>query len=368
MTGLNASEFLNRLAYPQAGDNARRKVTQYEDEITITAGQNRYKFFDTALGNIFARNKRLPISGNEIFYIREISLNLQTIINTAALFTSVQQLLVSGAIQIVVNGREQIKLPLIKVLNFPYANSIGNDSEQVDSRLFKSSYAFFFPILINSSSDVQVNLLINSTAATDFDTITLRCTLHGVQFDKLDAFTVDFLGSNEFQNIDYVFYDTNSITTANESSYELFVQTSGKAETDQSKYFPLSDIERAQLNKVEIYFYGDDAVTDLYNLIYNSRGRNVLDVSVNDVQLFNGNIFPFLSVGAVFGSTFSDVTPTLTNFVNMAFNRNQKILDVPIIIPAKATQSITLTQPGSSLSVENKFIVLFDGFIKRRVT
>jgi hypothetical protein len=44
------SQVLNRLAYPQAGDNARAKHMNYYDTVTLVTGQTEYDLYRTPLG------------------------------------------------------------------------------------------------------------------------------------------------------------------------------------------------------------------------------------------------------------------------------------------------------------------------------
>ena len=137
---MNITQVLNRLAYPKAGDNARRKPTDLYDEVTLATGSTQYVFFNQTLGNLFARNKKFPISGSEIFFAFGLKFFLKTNINTVALYNSLQNLILHSCIRIIVNDRLQMQLPLLEVLNFNYANSVGNDTQNFNSRQRKTSY------------------------------------------------------------------------------------------------------------------------------------------------------------------------------------------------------------------------------------
>ena len=211
-------------------------------------------------------------------------------------------------------------------------------------------------------------LVTNGTAATDFNNVVARIELSGIQFDKLDQFYYDAINDQTLQDIDFIAYDVNTISTANATDYNLFVQDSTKPSTDQSITFPLSANQRFQVNAMRAYFYGDDADTDFMNLLIDNRGQNYLTISVDSVQFFQGSLYDFLSLGSIRGTTFDNSGGVnTTDTVSMDFIWREKIIKVPLIIPASSNQNVVLSQPGSSLSVNNEFITVLKGFIKRQV-
>ena len=142
---MNITQVLNRLAYPKPGDNARRKATDLYDEVTIITGTTNYNLFDQTLGNLFARNKKFPISGSEIFFAFGIRLFLKTVINTVALFNSLNNFLLHSCIFVYINDRLQIQIPLIEILNFNFADTVGDTPIMFGIKQRKAGYTFFFP-------------------------------------------------------------------------------------------------------------------------------------------------------------------------------------------------------------------------------
>lgn len=366
ITLLSTSEFLNLVSYPTEFDNARRKAFPLYDQIALVTGDTSRYFFNQDLGNQFARNKKFPNSGQEVFFATEIEMFLNTTINTAALYNAVNDLMQRGNLQIILSDRSQITIPLYQVLNFPYQLNIGNNTQPYGSKIRKAKRKLVYPIIINSLASIDFKINVQSIPAA-LNNVNFRLKLNGIQFDKLSVADSDFVQNNQFQNIDFTFYDSQLITTGAQTTYNLF-QNSQQDKRAVSKVLPMSGIDRAQVFGLEVYVPGTDADTDFLSLLYNNRQNNVLTITVDDVIYFQSDITDFLSLGAVRGSTFTDVTPTNTAYVNMAFKKQYLLLNPSIVFPANGKVSVTLQQPASSIPAATNYITtIMDSVILRRV-
>jgi hypothetical protein len=362
---MNTRDLLNKALYPGQKDNVRRKEYPYFDTLAITTGQLEYFFFTTAPGNIFLRNKRLPLSGSEIFLVDEISAYLSTPVNTTALINSLNELLQQSYLQISIDSRVVCKLPGMDFMQYLLTLNEDATPELLIEQVVNTKRKLPIPILINSTSSFEFKFVTTAAAATAFNGINLRLSLHGVQMDKLESFYYDDLKKNEYQMVSNTYYDTTVIPNANEQTFQLFANAA-KANNLFNQTFPLSNIQTFSLQNVEILFNQPD-VPIVANTIYNSRIQNNFRISVDDVLFYDSNLQDMLSVVAGFAGNITDSAAATTAYSQFLNVRQSKTFKVPLEIPAQANVVIQLTQPATSLGITGEFTVALRGVETRRV-
>lgn len=362
---MNTRDVLNATLYPRANQNARRKDFPYFDTLAITAGVLEYFFFVTALGNIFQRNKRLPLSGSEVFFIESISAYLDTTINTTAEINALNELLQQSYLAISVDNRLQCKLPGMDFLQYKYTLNEDVTPEQLQINVRNIKRNLPLPIIMNSTSAFEFKFVTTAAAATAFDTINLRLCLHGLQIDKLDSFYYDNLKNNKFQQVPVTYYDTIAIPNGNQQTFSLF-STPNKAQNLFSQTFPLSDIQTFSLQNLELLVNQPD-VPIVPGAIYDSRIQNNLRISIDDVDFYNANLQDMLSVVAGFAGNITSAGADTTAYSMLMDQRQSKTLRNPLEFPANAKVNIALTQPAGSLGITGEFTLAMRGVETRRV-
>jgi hypothetical protein len=370
---MNTKDILNAYLYPTAGDNVRRKSYPYYDTLAIAAGTLEYFFFQTALGNIFLRNKRLPLAGTEVFFVTAISAYIETKISTTALTNAFNEILQQSFLEISVDNRVQCKLPGLDFVNYQYSDTW---SDQVVVTAVQPRYgghvnadAFLgrklpVPILLNSTSSFQFRFVTTAAAATAFDGAHMRLVLHGVQLDKLDSFYWDNLKNAQYQQVPITYYNTVPITGAGAAvNYSLF-SNPAQANNLWSKTFPLSDIVAASIQNIEVFVNQPDTPIEP-STIWTSRLTNVLTINVDEIDMYFADLENMLSVFASFGLVLT-TTPNL-DVVNFLNNRQSYTLPIPLEIPANSNVIMNIQQPAASLGITGEITVALRGVETRRV-
>lgn len=367
---MNTKEILNQFLYPQTVQNVRRKSYPYYDTVTIATGTTEYFFFTTAVGNIFARNKRLPLAGTEVFFLNALSAYIQLNIDTVALSNSLNELLQQSYLEISVDNRVVCKLPGLDFINFIYGDTFTATATAIQPKLGGNLNSDGFlgrklplPIILNSTSAFQFRFVTTATAATAFNGTNLRLALHGLQLDKLDDFYWDNLKNNQFQQVPVTYYQTTVIPDGNAQTFALFANPA-QANNLWSKTFPLSDIVTASIQNIEVFFNQPDTPIEP-TTIWNSRLTNVLQINIDEIDYYNADLQNMLSLFAGFSTTIT-TTPD-TAIINFMQKRQSLTLPVPIEIPANSNVIINLTQPASSLGITGEFTVALRGVETRRV-
>jgi hypothetical protein len=369
---MNTKDILNAFLYPSVNTNVRRKSYPLYDTLAIATGTTEYFFFTTAVGNIFARNKRLPLAGTEVFFIEAISAYVQTNISTVALSNALNEILQQSFLEVSVDNRVVCKLPGLDFVNYIYGDTF---SDQVVVTALKprlggnlNSDGFLgrklpLPIILNSTSAFQFRFVTTAAAATAFNGINLKLVLHGIQLDKLDSFYWDNLKSSQFQQVPVTYYQTTVIPSAAAATFALFANPAA-AQTLQSKTFPLSDIVTMSIQNIEVFVNQPDTPIEP-TTIWNSRQTNVLQINIDEVDFYNSDLQNMLSLFAGFASILT-TTPNL-DVVNFFHKRQSKTFPTPIEIPANSNVLINLTQPVASLGITGEFTVAMRGVETRRV-
>lgn len=369
---MNTKDILNAFLYPAVSTNVRRKSYPLYDTMTIVAATNEYFFYTTPVGNIFLRNKKLPLAGTEVFFIEAISAYIDLNIGTTALSNALNEFLQQSYLQISVDNRVQCKLPGLDFVNYMFDNTFSDQvvvssiqptlGGNLNSDLFLGR-KLPIPIILNSTSAFEFKFVTTTAASTAFADAHLKLVLHGIQLDKLDSFYWDNLKNNQFQTVPVTYYDTVVIPDAVQRTYPLFAD----AVKDQrlwSKIFPLSDIQTFSCQNIEVFFNQPDTPIES-TTIWNSRQTNVLQINIDEIDMYNSNLQNMLSMFAGFASILTS-TPNL-DLVQFYNKRQSLTLPIPIEFPANSNVLISLTQPAASLGITGEFTVALRGIETRRV-
>lgn len=362
---MDTKTLLNEALYPTPYQNARRKEYPYYDTLAIAAGTQEYFFFTTALGNIFRRNKRLPLAGSEIFLIDGISMYLNTTINTVALINSLNELLQQSFLEISVDNRVCCKLPGLDFLQYQISLNEDATPEILLSTTQKTIRNLPIPILMNSTSAFEFRFVTTAAAATAFDTIDMRLMLSGIQVDKLNPSYYDSLKDKQFQQVAVSYYDTQVIANGNETTFQLFSNPAANQNLF-SQSFPLSDIQTMQIQNIE-FFVNQPDVPIVPETIFNSRMQNVLRITIDDVDYYKATLHDSLSIVAGFAGNITDSAAATTAYVRHLNIRQSKTFRVPLEVPANSQVNISLTQPAGSLGVTGEITAVLRGVETRRV-
>ena len=362
---MNTRDILNAHLRPEIGQNVRRKEYSYYDTQTLATGATEYYFFVTPPGNIFQRNKKMPLSGSEVFFVEEISAYIDLNITTTALANALNELMQQSFLEISIDNRQVCKLPGLDFINFMYGNNLADQVPVtvLQPRLGGKSRKLPLPIIINSTSAFQFKFVTTSAAATAFNTVNMRLSLKGLQLDKLDSFYWDNLKNNLFQQVPVTYYDTQVIASGNQTTYQLFANAN-RNPVLFSATFPLSDITTMSIQNIEVYVNQPDTPIEP-TTIYNSRLQNILQISVDDVVYYNGNLQECLSMFAGYDQTLT-TTPDL-DVVSFLEVRQSKTFKVPLNIPAMGKVVVELIQPASSLGITGEITTVLRGEETRRV-
>ena len=368
---MNAKELLNRLAYPQPGDNAIRKTYPLYDTQAIATGTTEYLFFETAIGNQFLRNTRLPLP-NEIFVCTGLSAFLQQEINTTAEIDNLNELLQQAYLEIWNNSKRVCKLPLLDFVNYQLgANWAATASATVPAILGNKNTdgflgrKFSVPIVFNSNSSFKFRMRITTQSATDFNGINFRLYLYGYQVDKLMGQQWSELKPDEwFQEVPATFYETRAIADGNQTVFTLFQQ--GIADNLQSGFFPLSDIDLFSIEAMEFFVNQPDTPISP-ETIYNSRITNVLRIKIDERDYWE-SVTGTLMTSMIAGFDVTLTTTPDTTVTEVLHERKTLILPVPLVIPANGKVNISIEQPGSSLGITGEFTLALRGTVIRRVS
>jgi hypothetical protein len=360
---MDASQILNAAMYPSSFDNVRRKQTTKYDSATLATGTLEYYFFTTALGNIYARNTRLPLSGTEVFFITGLSMYLRQNINTVALLNNLNETLLQGYLQISVDNRVQCRLPLADLLQYTVMNVLTATGSAILPQIVPMVRKLPIPIMLNSTSAFEFKLVVPTASATAFNTNVLSLSLYGIQFDKLEPFYYNALKDNQFQRVPVTYYNTQTISTTNETTYSFFTNI-GQANNLYSQQFPLSDITTAEIQNIEVFVSNPDTPIEGTTL-YNSSLQKVLRVTVDDIVTYESTLQDMLSTIALFSTTLT-TTPD-TTVLALTHIRQSESLQIPLLIPAQSKVSVTVQQPGSSLPITGDITVILRGIETRKV-
>lgn len=360
---MNSRDILNKYLYPGFDQNVRRKSYPKYDTLPIATGQTDYYFFQTALGNNYIRNARLPLSGTEVFFIDSLSLMLRVNISTVALMNNFNEMMQQGFLQISVDNRQQCKIPLLDLMNYVLIDTFIATATVIQPNIYTKRRYLPIPIILNSTSAFEFKVVIPTASATAFNTVNLQLTLHGLQLDKLDSFYWDNLKNNQFQQVPVTYYNTQAIASTAEATIHFF-SNPAQAPGLYSQTFPLSDIQTFSCQNIEVYIGNADTAAE-GTIAYLNSLQKFLRITVDDVDMYFANLQDMLSMVCSFGNSLT-TTPD-TAVVACLHVRESKILPVPLEIPANSKVNISLAQPATSIPITGDITIALRGIETRRV-
>jgi hypothetical protein len=357
-----------------SGFNIRGKYTPYYDTLTLASGTLNYSAFQTAVTDGLDRNKKFPLSGSEIFYIMALSVELPNVlINTTTLYEGLISLMQGAYLQIKVNAKERARIPLFECLSFIGSSTIGTSGQfiNVDIEKVMRARKLVQPILINKSTSISVNIVMETTAATNFNTKLLKVTFYGKQSDVLNpAYNYNPVQGNNFEALDYCLFSTVSISTANQFEFSLLNDDTLADTRKSSVLLPLPDNNQFQAQRMWILFTGKDSdTTESLDLIYANRSRNYLKIISNSVTYLESSLSEMINIVTAYPNTFNDNagTPVATNAVLLQTLFQYKLLETPIVFPPTGNVKVSLLQPGSSLNNGRLLTIGIDGRLIRPI-
>lgn len=357
---------LGMFGYPSYGDNARRKAATLYDHGTIATGVLEYNLFTNPALSVYSRNRTFPLSGSEIFFINSIKLMLNLPQANQA-DSVIHGFLRESFIQISVDEREKIKIPVLECIDFSFAKYQGYDATPALVTMvaahFKRHRKLQHPIIINANSNVSVKLVTNVTSASALDTITFKAYLDGVKLDKLNDYEVDFVKNNTLEELSYSIYDVATLA-ATEETLEMF-SNRNKAVTLFNKTLPLSDKENFQIEAIEIFLASGRNASTPADVLAEANDF-YLEIVVDDVSFYQGmnaNMFSLFHARSV---TLQDSNGDNSNANVCEIITSVYVLPEPIIIPANSKASVKLRH-GAIVAISGNVLVDFRGTLTRRV-
>ncbi|NMB82697.1 MAG: hypothetical protein GYA14_12860, partial [Ignavibacteria bacterium] len=331
-------EQFNKFGYPKIDSNVRAKAYTMFDTLTFVTGQQEYNLFSNPSLNPLTRNRVLPISNNEVFFINEINAYLSGVLDFGT-DNDQLEIFTRSFLQIVVDDRLRLKIPLCEILTIPYTPIVasGTPSQQVDRKR-----KLQFPIIINSSSNVNIRVVCSSQTATRYNNRNLVVELSGIKMDKLNSFAYDPRKDSGIERLSFTFFDSNIFTVNTAQTYELFA-VSNKPLTDFSKVFPLGDKEVFSIENIEIFvgYLNTGASSTFVTQLYDFRRSN-LRLYLDDIEFLNNRNGDYWTI-------LTGTTPAAATGYSY-YTRKGFTLPVPIDIPATSKVKVSLDVPQIAIT------------------
>lgn len=358
----NLIQMIQAVGYP-INSNIRMTPLNIFDEQTLssTIGENR--FFTSDTFDKFTRNKKFPISGNEIIFIDTLSARLMG--TTALSLTAANMgLFTKTALQVLVDGRERLKIPLIECLSAPMGTEFGANATVTLAENVGRSKKLRLPIIINSQSNVEIKIITDA----DYSALgALRLELGGILYTKLVPF--DFNPVKPIERLSYTMFDTAAVVAAGQT-----VNLFGSADKTQnlfSKIFPLSTAETFDIENIEIAFPCSIGAATSFQAIQALAKESMLKININGVDFLELAGKDLVTV--LFQNSTVNPFKMSDNVITVATKQN--IIDyagftlpVPVTVPAKAQVRITLDQNAiSNISASEYINVMLKGTLQRLV-
>ncbi|MEW6508385.1 MAG: hypothetical protein AB1432_11625 [Bacteroidota bacterium] len=360
----NLLRVIQSVGYP-VNSNVRITPVCFFDEQTLSSivGENRFFTNDTL--STYTRNKKFPLA-NDILFIDTIAVRSM---GTAAISLSATNmgLFTKTAIQILVDGRERLKIPLLECFSCTIATVLGTTTTQTISKLVERSKKLRLPIIVNSQSNVEVKIITDA----DYSSLgSIRVELSGLLYTKLQPFSFNPSAGKPFERLSYTIFDTSAVVAS--VGQKNYFNSSDKAQNLYSKIFPLSASETFEIENIEVAVpLNIGTAATVFEAIEALARETVLKINVNGVEMldFAGkDLVTVLFQNAVAGTfKHSDGTIT-TNFVNNQIHYGGFTLPVPITIPAKAQVKVTVdTNAVTNASTTPHYNVMLKGTLQRLV-
>lgn len=355
---------LRSFGYPMPGDNVFIKPASF----SAIYGLSSVGFVSlfTLQPDQVSSNKSFPLSGSQIVAINEIKFTLTAQTAVSANYSN----LCKSYFQILRNGKELFKVPLISLVKSANSLVLGNSTKMNFTDGFQSfKKRLKFPIIINSKDEISFRIYSTFSGQPVFG----KVTLIGVTYDKTSNFDKDFRQDNQFEKIDYSLYDVFTIDSTSAKTYSLF-NTQGKSENLFSKGLSLSNDEVFQVENIRLIGRGGDAsdislstmVSSInYSLILSDEQRELINLKEPEtINLILSQTANTVNSGADTYTIVSD-----SNNFNNGFT-----LPVPVILKANSNNSASLILPSLTAGVSygylanDFFVVMLNGTLTRKVS
>ena len=358
----NLLRVIQSIGYP-VNSNIRVTPALYFDEQTLSATVGENRFFTSDTFSTFTRNKKFPISGNEINFIDSIAVRLM---GTSALSLTAANmgLFTKTALQILVDGRERLKIPLVECLSAPMGTAFGANTIVTLAENVGRTKKLRLPIIINSQSNVEVKIITDA----DYSALgTVRVELGGLLYTKLSNFNVNFV--KPFEQLSYTIFDTAAVVAAGQT-VNLFT-TENKAQSLFSKIFPLSGSETFDIENIEVAFPCSLGAASSYQAVQALLKESVLKVNINNVDFLE--LAGKDLVTALFQNSTANPFKMSDNVITVDTKQNLIeyagiTLPVAITLPSKAQVRVTLQQNAIANISESAYLnVMLKGTLQRLV-
>lgn len=355
---------IQAVGYP-VGANVRITPVTYYDEQTLSATIGENRFFTSSTLGTYTRNQKFPLSGNEIAFIDKIDARLMG--TTALSLTAANMgLFTKTCLQILVDGRERGKFPLIECLSAPMGTAFGANTIVTLAENVGRSKRLRLPIIINSQSNVEVKIITDADYSALGD---VRLELSGIKYSKLVPFDINFAQNKSFERLSFTMFDTAAVVAAGQT-VNLFT-SSDKGQSLFSKIFPLSNSESFDIEHIEVAFPCSVGAAGAYQSIQALAKESRLKININGVDFLelagkdlvtvlyqNSTVNPFKM------SDNSITVDTKQNIIEYA----GITLPVAVTVPAKAQVVVTLDQNAiTSISASEYINVMLKGTLQRLV-
>lgn len=354
-------DYLNELksfGLPGSIDNARAKHYVMYDTVTIATGITQYNMFVNSSLSSLTRNRLLPISNNEVVAIHSINCLLSGVIDVST--ANNLEIFTRAYLQISVDDRIKAKIPMMEIMSFSRTFSRINVSTASKFDRVERTRKFQYPIILNSSSNVQLRIELPASTASIYNNFTLDFEFNCVKYDKLSSYDIDLRKGSNFERLSFSMYDVNVLTYNARTTVELF-STANKPATDFSKNFPLGDKEVFSIENIEIGVYPRGTIVTEWSAFIRNLKQSVLQIFVDDIEFFNYRAKDMLTL--FLGDGSGDTT---SEYVT---NKGLTLLS-PLTIPASSRVKVSLEYPALTLSGTagtSYFIVDLKGTLQRTV-
>lgn len=360
----NLLNTIQSVGYP-VNANVRIAPLNKFDEQTLSSiiGENRFFTSDTL--STFTRNQKFPLSGNEIAFIDKIDVRLMG--TTALSLTAANMgLFTKTCLQILVDGRERLKIPLVECLTAPMGTAYGANTIVTLAKNVGRSKKLRLPIIINSQSNVEAKIITDA----DYSALgVVRVELSGLMYSKLAAFDINFAANKSVERLSYTIFDSLAVVAAGQTA-NLFT-SADKGQSLFSKIFPLSNSESFDIENIEIAFPCSIGAAVGYQSIVALARETMLRLKINGVDFIelagkdlvtvlfqNSTVNPFEMSD---NSITVDLKDNLIDYAGIT-------LPVAVTIPAKAQVAVTIDQNAiSNISASEYINVMLKGTLQRLV-
>ena len=343
---MTTQEILSQFMYPGAGANIRTKANPLYHNLTIAAGTVSYPAYTVDV-NYAVSNIKLPLSGSQMFCNTGMRLRVPSLDGISV--AELGALLFNCYVNLFINERLQVKLPLAEMINFPNqmveatAQTISFPGGQTVRRIFGggsaglNKSAWGFPYFFNSNGNVKVTLELTSAVATFLDAAVVTLILDGWLADKLDDVTFQEIQPGDmFQTMKDSIWQTSTFQSG--VAGVDFLQSAPTQYTGNN-YFPLSNINNAQIEAIELGIATDQD----FATVENALATSFLTMMLNDVLIFEQNLLDMTSIFVTGSGNFTDTNTDTTGYTLQSAKRKILVLQTPILVPplAKVITQVT---------------------------